>query len=281
LRLDEKTHDKVIELPINRTRPVACRTDAENGYLNRADNPGRVIVPDAVGDCFAIRTHLNDGRLTVYFDPIETKLRVGQTFRFRIGLQDPAMAVPVEDELAIKMMNEEEAPARNPKVDKPEERPKSGKGTGKNGDGGPAITHGLPNCVLLTKDGRMVGDRKTEQWPDGFTENDGGMVRDLGDEQILYLINYDNTYHLKYKMQTRSDIARDVVTEKYVLGMRILMLGYEHALRIFKRAAGDGVGEYADEFRRMAARGAASTVLALAENLPKIIDSSSVSQDVE
>jgi hypothetical protein len=31
----------------------------------------------------------------------------------------------------------------------------------------------------------------------------------------------------------------------------------------------------------MAARGAATTVLALAENLPKIVDTSSVSQDVE
>jgi hypothetical protein len=63
--------------------------------------------------------------------------------------------------------------------------------------------------------------------------------------------------------------------------MRILMLGYEHALRVLKTTNGNGIGEYSDEFRRMAARGAASTVLALAENLPKIVDSSSVSQDVE
>jgi hypothetical protein len=63
--------------------------------------------------------------------------------------------------------------------------------------------------------------------------------------------------------------------------MRILMLGYEHALRALKGTNGNGIGEYADEFRRIAARGAAATVLALAENLPKIVDSSSVSQDVE
>ncbi len=103
----------------------------------------------------------------------------------------------------------------------------------------------------------------------------------MGGDQALYLINYDNVYHLKYKMQTRGDIAKDVMTEKYVLGMRILMLGYEHALRTLKGTSGDGIGEYADDFRRMAARGAASTVLALAENLPKIVDSSSVSQEVE
>jgi hypothetical protein len=76
-----------------------------------------------------------------------------------------------------------------------------------------------------------------------------------------------------------SGVARDVVTEKYILGMRILLLGCEHALRSMKDAKGsEGIAEYLDEFRRMAARGAASTVLALAENLPKIVDASSIQQ---
>ena len=84
----------------------------------------------------------------------------------------------------------------------------------------------------------------------------------------------------------RGDIARDVVTEKYILGMRILMLGYEHSLRATKngKAAGaPGIAEFQDDFRRMAARGAASTVLALAENLPKIVDKATIvaGQDVE
>jgi hypothetical protein len=64
------------------------------------------------------------------------------------------------------------------------------------------------------------------------------------------------------------------------------MLGYEHALRTSRESKGDqlnGIAEYQDDFRRMAARGAAATVLALAENLPKIIDKTSViaNQDVE
>jgi hypothetical protein len=76
------------------------------------------------------------------------------------------------------------------------------------------------------------------------------------------------------------------MTEKYILGMRILMLGCEHALRAAREAkgsGGDGMTEYLDQFRRMVARGAASTVLALAENLPKIVDKAAVSasQDVE
>jgi hypothetical protein len=68
--------------------------------------------------------------------------------------------------------------------------------------------------------------------------------------------------------------------------MRILMLGYEHALRALTNGNGlseDRFAEYQDYFRRMAARGAASTVLALAENLPKIVDRSAVleAQDAE
>jgi hypothetical protein len=41
----------------------------------------------------------------------------------------------------------------------------------------------------------------------------------------------------------------------------------------------DAFGEFADEFRRIAARGAASTVLALAENLPKIVDATSLTAE--
>jgi hypothetical protein len=68
--------------------------------------------------------------------------------------------------------------------------------------------------------------------------------------------------------------------------MRILLMGYEHALRTLtaaKNGNGNGIAEFQDDFRRMAARGAASTVLALAENLPKIVDKSAIVdvQDVE
>jgi hypothetical protein len=121
-----------------------------------------------------------------------------------------------------------------------------------------------------------------EKWPDGFTDTDGGLIQELGEEAV-YKINYDNAYHKKYRLSQRGDVAREVVTEKYILGMRILLLGYEHALRNVqksKNGSGNGIAEFADDFRRMAARGAASTVLALAENLPKIVDASSI-QDQE
>jgi hypothetical protein len=282
LRLEEKVKDKGIEIPINRTRPLAAMTDAENGYLNRADNPGRLVVPDKIATRFSFRTQLHDGRLTVYLDPLDGKVKVGDSFTFRFGLQDAAMPLPIEAELVVRIAQEEVPPVPHKKTKpgpKPEPPGPNRPDSPNNGKNAP--TRGLPRHRLLTMDGRMVGDEETDKWPEGFTDQDGGTVRDFGDDQLLYLINYDNAYHLKYKRQARGDISKDVITEKYVLGMRILMLGYENALRALKSVNGNGIGEYADDFRRMAARGASTTVLALAENLPKIVDTSSVSQDVE
>jgi hypothetical protein len=231
---------------------------------------------------FGIRVQLHKGRLTIYFEPVAETLRVGNTFTVDIGLQDDSMPKPVQDRLTIRVVDEEKEEKRQ----KAKTKEKSGAQGQKEGAGSPAPTHGLPRYVLLTKDGRMVGDQETRPWPEGFTEHDGGMVEDLGEEGVLYKINYDNSYHLKYRLQQRGDVARDVVTEKFILGMRILMLGYEHAFRTLKEANGgdaNGFAEYADQFRRMAARGASATVLALAENLPRIIDKSTINagQEVE
>ena len=72
-------------------------------------------------------------------------------------------------------------------------------------------------------------------------------------------------------MQQKGDMARDAVTEKYILGMRILMLGYEHALKHVSDSDEGGIREHFDRFRQMAAKAAASTVLALADYLPRIV----------
>jgi hypothetical protein len=284
LRLEERFEKHGLEVPINRSRPVAARTDAENGYLQRADNGGRVIIPDIIRERFTVREQLVNGRLTIFLNAIEGKVAKGETFSFRIGLHDQALAEPVySQEVTLRVIEQEAEPAAA-------SRPKSRDGQ-KGSDeknsrpGAKAPSHGLPSCVLLTKDGREVEGYTSERWPDGFTEHDGGEIRDLGSGEIVYKINYDNAYHLKHRLGQRGDVAREVVTEKYILGMRILLLGYEHALRSLQDARGgelNGFAEYADDFRRMAARGAASTVLSLADNLPKIVDASAVQQqDVE
>jgi hypothetical protein len=280
LKIDERSKATPVDIPINRSRPVGGRTDAENGYFSRADNTGRLLVSENLSTRFGIRPHLFDGRLTIFINPIESVVKVGDVFPVRVELQDSAMALPVGDEFTVRIVDEE-APQKKPK--KPSKPappdPKGGDKSEKEGGGDDAPTHGLPSYKLLTRDGRQIGAQSTDRWPQDFTESDGGYARDLGENQIMYYINYDNVYHLKYRQQKRGDVARDAVTEKYILGMRILMLGYEHAIRTLQDRMEEGMGEYLDKFREMAAKAAASTVLALAENLPRIVDSGA--QDVE
>jgi hypothetical protein len=166
--------------------------------------------------------------LTLYLEPVEDAVNIGDTFVLTVGLHDDSMPRPVQDTLTVRIV------AKDKETEKPRAKkasPAGDTGGKRDGKGPPAPTHGLPRYQLLTKDGRKLGGQETSPWPEGFTELDGGLIQDLGDEGVLYKINYDNSYHLKYRMNARGDVARDVMTEKYILGMRILMLGYEHALR--------------------------------------------------
>jgi hypothetical protein len=276
VRFEGKLREAGVNLPINRTRPITARTDVKNGYLIRADNTGHIVLSDDVKSRFVVRSQLHNGRLTLFLDPIEGKLSVGDSFTLNVGLSDDSMAQPVSDEVTIRIVEPESEPKKpKPPGPKPPESEGAAGGSNKKGEGSDAKTHGLPKYCLLTEDGRQIGEQETEQWPDGFTKEDGGMIAELGDNETMYKINYDNSYHIKYRQQQRTDIARDAITDKYVLGMRIMMLGFEHAYQK-QSPESNGVSEFADDFRRMAARGAASTVLALAENLPKIVDTSAI-----
>ena len=271
VRLEESHRKDDLSIPINRPRPLAARTDVENGYLIRIDNPGEVVIGDEVRTNFGIRQQLHDGRLTIYLEPRGSLLSVGDIFTFKVGLKDGTMAEVVESEtLTLRVTEEQSVPTKRNGKNEPKKKN--------------TPTLGLPKYILLTKDGRGIDGHSVESWPDGFGEHDGGVIEDLGEGDIIYKINYDNAYHLKYRLQKSGDVARDAITEKYILGMRILMFGYEHALRFRldeNDDTGESVDEFADDFRQMAARGAASTVLTLVENLPKIVDHSSIEGDVE
>jgi hypothetical protein len=269
LKFEDKARETGVTLPIKRTRPVAARTDAENGYLQRGENKGTLVVDPTIYARFGLNSQLHNGRLTIYLDPVPGAVKVGDEITFKVGLQDHSMPHPVEDQIVVRII-EETAPSKPNKKTKTKAKRDAGDNGDKEGTGKPAPTHGLPPYRLLTEDGRKVADLESLPWPEGFNEYDGGSIEDLGEQGVLYKINYDNVYHLKYRRTARGDLGRDVVTEKYILGMRIMLMGYEHALQTLKAAKnGDGaatLAEFQDDFRRMAARGAASTVLALASD---------------
>ncbi len=269
--LDERLKTTILEIPIDRTRPMTGRTDAENGYFSRGENKGRLSVGAETAWKFALRPHLLNGRVTIFLSPIEGAASIGDEVSVRFELSDPTMPIPLVDEAVVRIVDEAGPPNRKPR--RPPGPPnRAGRGGDKKGDGDQQPTHGLPRYKLLTKDGRDIGGEKTDRWPDGFNEGDGGFVEDFGEQGTIYAINYDNAYHIKYKQQTRGDVAKDAITEKYILGMRILMLGLEHSINMTKDRLPEGMGDHLDDFRRMAAKAAAAVVLALAENLPKLVD---------
>jgi len=277
LRIDERQKTSGIEIPINRSRAVAARTDAENAYFDRADNAGELLVPLEISQRFAVRKQLFDGRLTVYLEPKESLVAEGDQFKVKLALKDPAMPAAVEDTVLVRIVNPEKKPVKA----KSKHKQKSGGAGQRKGNQQDAPLLGLPPCKLLTNDGRPIDGYAVEPWPtnvDGFDEHDGGIIEDLGNGRVVYKINYDNSYHLRYKRAAGSKVGKEVVSKKYILGMRVLMMGYEHALRALGK---DGeASHFQDEFRRMAARGSAATVLSLAEKLPKIVDETAIPSEV-
>ena len=122
LRFEEKTRETGVALPINRTRPVAARTDAENGYLQRADNKGMLVVDPTIYARFGLNSQLHNGRLTIYLDLVPGAVKVGDEITFQVGLQDSSMPQPVEDQIALRVV-EETAPYKpNKKTIKKTER---------------------------------------------------------------------------------------------------------------------------------------------------------------
>jgi hypothetical protein len=87
-------------------------------------------------------------------------------------------------------------------------------GAKKQGPDSPVLA--LPQYQFLTKDGRDIGQDKTVQWEDGFTERDGGFARDLGEGMTKFFINYDNVFHLPEKQRQRGEVAKAAISEKYM-----------------------------------------------------------------
>lgn len=263
--LGKRFESEPLELPLNKARAFTATTDAVNDFFIRADNQGRLFVSDEkVRARFAIKHILYDGHLTVFFSPADDTIQAGDFFEFELGLVSDSMSRPLTEPVSIKILAEEEEKdkkkRKKKKKRKPEDKPK----------------RGLPPYVLLTKDGRDILGQSTQAWPEDFSELDGGRITGE-DDRPIYEINVDNAYHLRYRLRAKSDSGRDLISQKYITGMRLFLLCFENSRRTVA-AARDGengntkLDDVVDDFRSIAARGAASVVLWLTDQLPKIID---------
>ena len=256
-----------LEIPLNKPRPIKATTDAANDYFTRVENKGRLSISSTrVRERFAVRHILYNGQLTVFFEIASHKINSGDYYDFELGLESDSMPIPIVHPIRLKILPMADDKEKSPRLPVP---PPSHNLKEK-------LKRALPKYVLLTKDGRDILGQNTHKWPEGFTELDGGRIRG-DDDAPIFEINIDNTYHLKYRLRASSETTRDLMSQKYVTGMRLLMLGIENSrLSALKQLeeSGDGraFSEMADEFRATAARGAASVVLWLTDQLPKVIE---------
>ena len=265
LILAKKFDAQPLELPLNKTRALVATTDAVNDFFIRADNRGQLFISDeTVRQRFIIKHILYNGRLTVFFSPADEKLQAGDFFEFALGLISDSTAAPLTQPVSMKILPEEEEKKKRPSPPKPKPTPVN------------EPKRGLPPYVLLTKDGREVLGQSTKIWPDDFSELSGGRIKEA-EGRLIYEINVDNAYHLRYRRRAKSDAARDLLSQKYITGMRLFMLGFENSRQNMAAARSGENGdarfdEMIDDFRGIAARGAASVVLWLTDQLPRVID---------
>lgn len=265
LTLAKKFETESLELPLNKSRAFVATTDAVNDFFIRSDNRGALYISEeTIRRRFTIKHILYNGRLTVFVSVGDESLQPGDSFEFELGLLSDSMPAPLVQPVSLKVLVEEKEKKKKPRRPKPPKPPKD------------EPRRGLPPYVLLTKDGREVLGQHTETWPEDFSELDGGCIKEA-EGQLIYEINIDNAYHLRYRRRAKSETGRDLLSQKYITGMRLFMLAFENSQKNATATHHNGNGntkfdEVIDDFRSIAARGAASVVLWLTDQLPKVID---------
>ena len=254
------------EIAPGRHRTIECDTDAMDDFLTRADNRGNLFFnEDELAEKFGYNFKLTNGRLFISVSAI-APVNIGDEYKFKFLLESESMSAPVQtNEITLKIVPRiTQPPPPPPPPPSPPTPPR----------------RGLPLHVLITKDGREIDGEKSKTWEwacekcRDFGVNDGGYVYDGGDDGKIYWINYDNNSFQNCFRSQNNEAAKKAVSEKYILGMRILMLGFEHALGDVSNEIKEAMRENAfeEEFRRMAAKGAALVVMTLCDHLPKSFD---------
>ena len=260
-------------IAITGKRRLSFDTDAVNEYFLRNENRGCLFVTEGVDSKLARDETLRNGRLTINFEAISGALNVEEESVFSVGMFDAAMAKPVTEKIKLVVVAE--------RIPKRSGSPTIGAGQELNGKGKvQTAAHALPPNKWLTKDGRPIREEVTELWPDSlgdFGDQDGGLVEDLGDGQMIYKINYGNVHFRYFLNLQKEDIKKKAVTKQYRIGMLMLMKGLDYTFSKMKQSQTKNDMEgIIDEIRRLAASGAAMVVMSIAKTLPEVVNPRSV-----
>ncbi|MXX80775.1 MAG: hypothetical protein F4Y69_07050 [Chloroflexi bacterium] len=258
-----------VEIEQEDRRRVQFVTDATNDWLIRPDNRGSVVLEGIGAELFGIQSALSDGSLTVTIRPVSSGVVVGSDVTLELVLSDDGMPLPLREGVRLRVVPQRPHPPPGPpRPPRPNQDP---------GGENEVESRDLPPWKWLTRDGRDLPGADSEQWPSDFTDQDGGRVEELSESVSLYKINYDNAHFRNFLDRERSDAAKRVVTEQYKISMLVLMMGFEQACaRMPDDSAKQELSEFMDDFRRLAAEGAATVVMSIAKTLPNLITTDTV-----
>ena len=247
-----------IDIAVGGKRRVTFETDVVNDYFDRADNRGDMFASGGLSK-LGYDWSLSNGRLSVNFTCQYDATLVDQNIEGKLGLSDDSMFQPVFEDVKFNILAERQTPPPGPR------RPSR--------DVGDTPRVAPPQTKWLTRDGRTIDEIETDIWPDGFDDQDGGTITDLGDEVKLYCINYDNAHFLSFLARQPNELSRRVAIEQYRLAMLVSMLSIEDA---FNRMESGGpkneLEEHIDEIRRLHAQSSATVAMTLTRTLPEIVN---------
>ena len=254
--------DYDIRLPVNKGRPIVFDTDADDSFVSRDDNPGRLTISsEEMERKFSWRVNLRNGVLVLFLKPDRDQVSVGEQYKFKVCLEsDDTSHQPVclGKEITITIAEKETQRRKNPNP-----RPSPPKPVRPE-----AETVDLPPHILLTKNGKPVmNNEATTKWADfrefDCRETDGGYARDMGDGKFQYYINYDNVFFQAYLKGMKD--GKSAAKQKYVFAMRVMLLGLERGIAAHNLGGLEGI----EKIRRAAAHGAARVALTLCDQIPQ------------
>ena len=261
-----------VDIEVGNRRRIRFETDARNDWLTRPDNRGRIgfLRQDGTDAGLGFSAELMDGSLAVAVETDSVEAAVGEIIETELHLADDGMHLPVKTVVVFRVVASRRKRRRGRDVPR--------RHRGDDGDE-PGEGRDLPKNQWITKDGRMIGAEPTKPWSDfdDYADQDVGAVQDLGEGEKIYYINYDNAHFQYFLVRERTDVQKRVLTEQFRLSMLILMMGFEDAYSRLRNSGREvGWGEWDDEVRRLAARGAATVVMSIAKTLPTLVTADTV-----
>jgi hypothetical protein len=193
--------------PINRPCRVQFETDAENGYFNRAEDPGTItFLPQGINRSWSLR----NGRVSATF-VLPPNARIGDTVNVEARVTDSTQMEPFIRRFRIRV-----APAASDEPHLPSPpRPRGGTGLA------------MPDVIPVTRDGREIDGKPSVRYGNGneFNQFTALEIRPSGQEgKYDILVNMDNIHLVNELHREKRTSEHPLITYYFKYGLTLVAL---------------------------------------------------------